>query len=254
MLLWSSGISYLIKVLLKMEYENIFRHRGRSYDLAMNRYPNARNQEFHQLFARHPITKNETVLDVPSLGGYLKKYCPEDTTVLSLDFSESINNVSVVSPYEKWNISNVDRIVCLASIHHIQKLGLFLNNLSSNIKNKGFIHLADVSSGSNISVFLDEFIGKYTSTGEHKGLYYNWNNILFPKNLSVLSISEIECPWIFESVIDMINYCKLLFDLQNISDNEILDGLTKYVGYKAINNNIYLNWHLTYIDLQYNRI
>jgi hypothetical protein len=237
-----------------MEYENIFRHRGRSYDLAMNRYPNARNQEFHQLFARHPITKNETVLDIPSLGGYLKKYCPEDTTVLSLDFSESINNVSVVSPYEKWNISPVDRIVCLASIHHIQKLGLFLNNIPSHIKNKGLIHLADVSSGSNISVFLDEFIGKYTSTGEHKGLYYNWNNILFPKNLSVLSISEIECPWIFESVIDMINYCKLLFDLQNISDNEILDGLTKYVGYKAINNNIYLNWHLTYIDLQYNRI
>jgi hypothetical protein len=237
-----------------MEYENIFRHRGRSYDLAMNRYPNARNQEFHQLFARHPITKNETVLDIPSLGGYLKKYCPEDTTVLSLDFSESINNISVVSPYEKWNISPVDRIVCLASIHHIQKLGLFLNNIPSHIKNKGLIHLADVSSGSNISVFLDEFIGKYTSTGEHKGLYYNWNNILFPKNLSVLSISEIECPWVFESVIDMIKYCRLLFDLQNISDNEILDGLTKYVGYKAINNNIYLNWHLTYIDLQYNRI
>lgn len=237
-----------------MEYENIFRHRGQSYDLAMNKYPNARNQEFHQLFARHPITKNETVLDIPSLGGYLKKYCPEDTTVLSLDFSESINNISVVSPYEKWNISSVDRIVCLASIHHIQKLGLFLNNIPSHIKNKGFIHLADVSSGSNISIFLDEFVGKYTSTGEHKGLYYNWNHILFPKNLSVLNISEIECPWIFESITDMVIYCRLLFDLQNISDKEILDGLTKYVGYRTINDNIYLNWHLTYIDLQYNRI
>jgi hypothetical protein len=52
----------------------------------------------------------------------------------------------------------------------------------------------------------------------------------------------------------MVNYCRLLFDLQNISDKEILDSLTKYVGYRTINDNIYLNWHLTYIDLQYNRI
>jgi len=137
-----------------MEYENIFRHRGQSYDLAMRNYPNARDNEFYSLFNRHPIKNNETVLDIPSLGGYLKKYCPEDTSVLSLDFSESINNISVVSPYEKWNISNVDRIVCLASIHHIQKLNLFLDNLSLHIKDEGFIHLADVSIDSNISIFL----------------------------------------------------------------------------------------------------
>jgi len=233
-----------------MEYSNIFRHRGHSYDLAMNNYPNARNNEFNTLFARYPINPNETILDIPSLGGYLKKYCPQDSTVLSLDFAESINNVSVVSPYERWNISNVDRIVCLASIHHIEKLNLFLDNISSHIKNEGFIHIADVSIDSNISKFLDEFVGKYTSTGEHKGIYHDWNKIEFPKSLSVLNIVDIECPWIFESKDNMITFCKLLFDLQNVSDHEVLDNLKKYVGYKEHNNNIYLNWHLTYIDLQ----
>jgi hypothetical protein len=232
-----------------MDYNSIFRHRGQSYDLAMKNYPNARDKEFQSLFNRHPIKNKEAVLDIPSLGGYLKKYCPEDTTVLSLDFSESINNISVVSPYEKWNIL-VDRIVCLASIHHIQKLDTFLDNLSCHIKNNGLIHLADVSLNSNISIFLDEFVGKYTSTGEHKGLYYNWNTIKFPQNLLTLSISEIECPWVFESEDNMIKYCKLLFDLQNISDEDVLDGLKKYIGYKHINNEIHLNWHLTYIDLQ----
>jgi hypothetical protein len=233
-----------------MEYKNIFRHRGRSYDLAMSDYPNARDQEFHALFNRSPINPNETILDVPSLGGYLKKYCPKDTKVLSLDFSESINNIQVVSPYEKWNIPQVDRIVCLASIHHIQNLNLFLSNLSSHIKNNGLIHLADVSLNSNVAYFLDEFIGKYTSTGEHKGLYYNWHDIKFPKDLSVLSISDIQCPWLFDSKTDMINYCKLLFDLQNVSDDQILSGLEKYIGYQEINNRIYLSWHLTYIDLK----
>jgi hypothetical protein len=233
-----------------MDYNSIFRHRGQSYDLAMKNYPSARDKEFQSLFNRHPIKDNEKILDIPSLGGYLKKYCPEDTTVLSLDFSESINNISVVSPYEKWNIL-VDRIVCLASIHHIQKLDVFLNNLSLHIKRGGFIHLADVSLDSNISFFLDEFVGQYTSTGEHKGLYYDWNTVVFPKSLSALNISDIKCPWIFNSITDMVNYCRLLFDLRNISDKEILEGLVKYVGYEKVNDNIFLNWHLTYVDLQY---
>jgi hypothetical protein len=234
-----------------MEYENIFRHRGWSYDLAMKNYPNVRDKEFYSLFDRYPIKEKETILDIPSLGGYLQKYCLEDSNVLSLDFSESINNISVVSPYEKWPIINLDRIVCLASIHHIQKLDTFLDNLSLHIKNGGFIHLADVSLGSNISFFLDEFIGKYTSTGEHKGLYYNWNSIKFPKNLSVLNISDIPCPWIFNSKNDMINYSRLLFDLQNITDDQILNGLEEYIGYKEdTNGSMVLNWRLTYIDLE----
>jgi hypothetical protein len=45
----------------------------------------------------------------------------------------------------------------------------------------------------------------------------------------------------------------LLFDLQNISDEDLLNGLQKYVGYTNTNNNINLNWHLTYVDLQSNR-
>lgn len=236
-----------------MEYNNIFRHRGQAYDLAMNTYPNARDKEFYSLFSKFPIQKNETILDIPSLGGYLKKYCLSDTTVLSLDFSQSINNISIVSPYEKWNIPDVDRIVCLAAIHHITNLNLFLENLGSNIKNGGLLHLADVSIDSNIAIFLDEFVGKYTSTGEHKGLYYNWHNIKFPASLSVLNIADIECPWVFQSKNHMVNFCKLLFDLHNISDKDLLEGLQKYVGYTNTNNNIYLNWHLTYIDLQSNR-
>ncbi len=236
-----------------MEYSDVFRHRGQAYDLAMNTYPNAMDKEFYSLFSRIPIKNNETILDVPSLGGYLKKYCLEDTKVLSLDFSQSINDIRIVSPYEKWDVPDLDRIVCSASIHHIQNLDLFLENLSSHLKTGCLLHIADVSLNSNISIFLDEFVGKYTSTGEHKGLYYNWNNIKFPTSLSVLSVTDIECPWVFRSKDDMVNFCRLLFDLQNISDEDILNGLQKYVGYTNTNNGVHLNWHLTYVDLQSNR-
>jgi hypothetical protein len=229
-----------------MEYKDIFRHRGASYDLAMKKYPDARDKEFEQLFCKIPLSENETVLDVPALGGYLKKYCPLGTDVIFLDFSQSINGVDVVSPYEKWNIQPVDRIVCLAAIHHVQNLNLFLSNLCLHVKKNGFIHIADVSKNSAISKFLDDFVGPNTSTGEHKGNYYDWCKIDFPKSLKVIDVEERNCPWIFQSEAEMIEYCKLLFDLQNASDDEVLFALKKYVG---IENN-QINWHLTYVNLQ----
>ena len=231
-----------------MEYKEIFRHRGESYDLAMKKYPDARNKEFEQLFYKIPLRDNETILDVPALGGYLKKYCLPNNNVIFLDFSQSINGIDVVSPYEKWNISDVDRVVCLAAIHHIKDLYSFLQNLSLHVKNNGYIHIADVSINSQISKFLDDFVGPHTSTKEHKGKYYDWNKVIFPKKIKIVSIEERPCPWAFESESEMVEYCRLLFDLREVNYDEILLALKKYVG---IENN-QINWHLTYVDLQIN--
>jgi hypothetical protein len=233
-----------------MEYKEIFRHRGESYDLAMKKYPNARDNEFKQLFYKIPLNKKEVILDIPALGGYLKKYCLDDTQIIFLDFSKSINKIDIVSPYESWNIPKINRIVCLAAVHHIENLNLFLNNLSGHLADKGVIHLADVSANSQISKFLDEFVGSNTSTGGHDGKYYDWKKISFPKELIVIDIEERNCPWKFESEENMIEYCKLLFDLKDVSNNQILYALNKYIGFEKVNDNIILNWHLTYIDLQ----
>ena len=235
-----------------MEYESIFRHRGQSYDLAMKQYPNVRDLEFEQLFSKIPLREKETILDVPSLGGYLKKYCLDDTKVIFLDFSESINNIKIVSPYEKWEIPRVDRIVCLASIHHIDNLSEFLNNLKIHLLPGGILHLADVSITNPIAKFLDVFVGSNTSTGKHEGFYYDWSKIKFSEELEVISLEDRNCPWIFQSEVEMAEYCRLLFDLKNTTNKEILDSLKKHVGYEKVKNKISLNWFLTYIDLRLN--
>ena len=232
-----------------MEYRDIFRHRGESYDLAMKKYPDVRNKEFEQLFHNIPLKNNETILDIPALGGYLKKYCLPDTNVLFLDFSQSINGIDVVSPYEKWDIEPVDRLVCLAAVHHVENLNYFLQNLSLHVKKNGFVHIADVSINSRISKFLDDFVGPNTSTGEHKGNYYDWKKIDFPKSLQVIDIEERNCPWVFQSESEMIEYCKLLFDLKSVRHNEVLSALKQYVGIENNNNSAQIKWHLTYVDL-----
>jgi len=235
-----------------MDYQNIFRHRGESYDLAMKKYPNVRDQEFKQLFYKIKLRNHESILDIPALGGYLEKYCLDNNEVFFLDFSKSINGIDVVSPYEKWNIKNMDRIVCLAAIHHIEDLDSFLQNLICHLNKNGVINLADVSVNSSISRFLDEFVGSHTSTGEHKGKYYDWKKVSFPKELNVIDIEERNCPWKFESEEKMIEYCRLLFDLKDVSNDKILNALKKYVGFQKDKNIVRLNWHLTYIDLQKN--
>jgi SAM-dependent methyltransferase len=232
-----------------MKYEEVFRHRGESYDLAMKKYPDARDLEFKQIFHKLPLKENEKILDIPALGGYLKKYCLDSNDIVFLDFSKSINGINVVSPYEEWPIETVDRIVCLASIHHIEHFELFLNNMKKHLKPSGIIHLADVSVDSPISKFLDEFVGSKTSTGTHKGTYYDWKKVVFPKDLNVIEIETRNCPWIFNSEQEMSEYCRLLFDLRNVTDKEILDELENYIGFEKKHNKIYLEWSLTYIDL-----
>jgi hypothetical protein len=234
-----------------MKYEDVFRHRGKSYDLAMKTYPNVRDQEFIKLFHNIPLKENEIILDVASLGGYLKKYCLESNQIISLDFSDAIDDINTVSPYEKWNIPTVDRIVCLATLHHVEHFDAFINNLKSHLSKTGIIHLADVAINNPISKFLDEFVGKYTSTGKHKGIYYDWNQLTFPNDLNVISIENRQCPWFFKSESEMTDFFRLLFDLRNISNNDILIGLKELVGFQENKNNIQLNWNLTYAELSF---
>ena len=235
-----------------MSYESIFRHRGESYDFAMKKFPWVRDKEFQQLFSKIPLGKNEMILDIPALGGYLQKYCIENT-VICLDFSKSINGIDVVSPYGKWPVKPVDRIVCLAAAHHIDDLYLFLNNMGDHLIENGIIHLADVALNSPISKFLDEFVGSNTSTGSHNGNYYDWNDVKYPTDLKVVNIENRPCPWIFESEHQMAEYCRFLFDLKNVKDKQIIDALSNFVGYENKEKCI-LNWNLTYIDLQSIRV
>jgi hypothetical protein len=53
---------------------------------------------------------------------------------------------------------------------------------------------------------------------------------------------------VFESEQQMAEYCRLLFDLKNVEDKQILDALNDFVGYENKEKCI-LNWNLTYVDL-----
>lgn len=233
----------------KTDYEQIFRHRGASYHKAMVDFPGVRSREFQQLFSDFPLKPRETIIDCPALGGYLEENLNIPVKVQSLDFCPQSNKVR---PLNEFTLdSKVDRVVCLASSHHINNLDSFLCDVTKYLKPKGYLHLADVGVRSSIRYFLDEFVNQWTSTG-HSGIWRDFET--FPlsfkvKGLRVLSVEERDCHWEFQRFHQIAQFCRLLFGLDlNPSDQDILTALKDYVGISSSGGSLRVMWKLTYTD------
>lgn len=77
------------------DYRLIFQQRANDYHFAMQHYPNVRINEFNNLIKSTNFSKVKNVLDIPSGGGYLKKYLPNHLNIISTDFSEGFTNDSI---------------------------------------------------------------------------------------------------------------------------------------------------------------
>jgi hypothetical protein len=232
------------------DYEIIFRHRGFSYNKAMTDFPRVRTLEFQNLFSRLPLKGGERIIDCPALGGYLSENIDTRVKVESLDFCPQEDKVKPLKNFTPKEKS--DRVVCLASSHHIDDLTGFLKQLTTFLKTGGYLHLADVDYNSPIRLFLDNFVGEWTSTG-HEGI---WRNLAesalfgFTSELDLLQVEERACPWTFKTMEQMINFCRLLFGLDlNPSDQQVLEALENYVGIDYSANSYNILWKLTYVDL-----
>jgi hypothetical protein len=231
-----------------MNYDSIFiEGRARSYDNAMINYPFARKIEFNSLFRNFPLSLNEKILDIPSGGEYLQKLYPNNI-VSSIEFSSAFNATTTLNFNDEWNLGQYDRIVCLAALHHIENLDFFMKKLLCCTYNSTIIHLADVEKDSKLSAFLDEFVDKHNPLG-HRGYYRNWKDVIWLQGINILSIDNIQCPWKFDNIRDMISFCKNLFCIINCPDDIILSSLKDYIGYSYTEEGVILNWELTYVDL-----
>lgn len=239
---------------METDYQSIFRHRGASYHAAMNNYPRVRDSEFQNLFWGSPLTGKEAIIDCPSLGGYLQEAVREAPDVKSLDFCFSSETVTTVSEGD-WPITNpVDRVVCLASSHHMEHLQPYVKSVESHLKTGGIFHLADVDDKSPIALFLDEFVGNWTSTG-HNGVWRNFSSFASKLedtgSFKVKRLEQLKCPWYFPSKVEALDFCRLLFGLDlNPTDEAILDALEKFVGIRDREGRFSINWRLTYVDFQ----
>ena len=239
------------------KYSETFDFRGHPYDQAMRQFPCGRDAEFLRLFDLVDFADVQSVLDVPSGGGYLAKFLPQNCLLTSIDPSKPFQVSEKVGVVDLENLllgsAQYDLIVSLAALHHIENKKGFLQAVSSALKPEGYFCVGDVVAGSGISRFLDEFAGRFNGAG-HCGKYLELDEP-FPGldlagDLQVVEHTQKSCPWVFESEMEMARFCRLLFGLRAVSDQEILAALQHYVGYKSVGSKIELDWKLLYIVLK----
>jgi SAM-dependent methyltransferase len=235
-------------------YEEIFERRGHLYHKAMTLYPLARKDT---IIGIANIEDGVVICDVPSGGGYIKNFIDKKVDIVSIETSRGFaklcrdnGSTEVVNanlnklPIKK---DSVDRVLSLAGLHHIDdKLSLYSES-HRILRKKGLLCIADAWHGGIVSMFLDEFVDEHNSMG-HRGAYLDENtrSELQECGFEVDYSSSIRYFWRFPSPDDMLTYFQLLFGIDKATSDEILDGITRYLGYRIGKGECSVNWELTF--------
>lgn len=241
-------------------YEEIFELRGSRYDKAMREHPNARDQEFEQIISRASLKGKETVADVPAGGGYLKDYLSDDYFWLGHEPCSSFSSHS--SPSDKnnaliplpWENNTVDVVFSLAGVHHLDNKRPLFSEIFRVLKHKGRFLLSDVGEHSTVARFLDDYVGKYNSTG-HSGIFLNDSTLteLSDTGWKISSIEYVDFYWKFVDLVEMEVFCNNLFDIKTTEAGQTVKAIKQYLGVKELPDGYAgMNWSLKTIVAQKN--
>jgi SAM-dependent methyltransferase len=240
-------------------YEDIFAVRGSRYDVAMQNYPNARNEEFAQVIDSLKITSGMVIADIPAGGGYLKAYLPKTIKYLPYDPCKSFNNHHQVTHKTSllplpWPNESVDIAISLAGIHHLNEKKSFFSELYRITKPTGRIILSDVAHGSKPAKFLDGFVDLHNGTG-HQGTYFDESSIKELAGIGwIINSNQInEFHWKFANRKDMVNFCHDLFDIHKSSSENTLISIESELGTTDFSDgSVGMKWSLLTIEASKN--
>ena len=243
---------------MKSDYLAIFEKRGQLYDQAMQKFPTARDAEFFCLLENIDINNVQRVLDVPSGGGYLARFFPDNVEIHSLEpcqqFSPKLPHLTTDIDLETLLLppNAYDLVVCQAAIHHVKDKALFFAQCYRALQEQGILCVGDIHGSNPITSFLDTFAGAHNGTG-HEGYYLTPEKIeklASDTGFNKLQIEEKDCHWIFNNHADMLLFCRLLFGLVDVSDAELLNAIDAYIGSSEGHDQTRLHWKMLYATLQ----
>jgi len=239
-------------------YADIFEKRGQAYHEAMRRYPHARDREFNALVDRINLSAGSLIVDMPSGGGYLRRYLPkEDIQLIAVETTrafyeqcrEDARTERQLSPLNNTALSanSVDVVVSMAGMHHVENRPDVFAEVHRILKSGGQFCVADVEEASVKDGFLNTFVDEHSSMG-HTGQFINdmFRADLVEGGFSISSDQLVEYTWDFDTFGDMITYCTLMFGLDRATPEEVEQGIRRYQGYTA-NGNCKMNWGLRFI-------
>ncbi len=249
-------------------YEDAFDRRAARYDAARNRqyneanerYPNARTSEREILVDLLELTPGLEICDIAAGGGYLadgisarvngdcRMLCVEN----SVHFSESLPDdyERVVCSLSELDLPNasVDRVACLAGVHHQEDKERFFAEAFRILRPGGRIAVGDVLSGSAPARFLNEAVNRWSDLG-HAGLFLEHDELTrLMRNAGFVGAEERvhEYTWSVPNLGELAWFCKTLFRMTNASLAEVESEVRRYLEVDIDGDAARLHWSLVY--------
>ena len=236
------------------DYQKIFEKRANDYHWAMQKYPNVRVHEFENLISNFDFSNIKNVLDIPSGGGYLKNYLPENIELSSADFSEGFinENIKLANPtHFPYSDNSFDLVLSLSGMHHLNDMSKFVNECLRVLKENGTFIFSDVKKESSVDLFLNEFVNKYSSLG-HNGIFFTENsfNDLPLLQEKIVRTQYNQYPFLFKNKDEMISFFLFFFGLDKANENIIYDGIRDILGIKTTLNGLEVEWGLIQFEFK----
>jgi len=231
-----------------MNYEAIFRQRGAAYAQAMARWPDARREEFDLVVRSAGFATGQVALDVPAGGGYLRRYLPSGVTWRGHEpcasFFDDDATDQPLLPLPCGD-GSADAALSVAGVHHLDDRGPLYRELARVLRPGGRFVLADVHEEAPVGRFLDEFVGAHNSTG-HRGNYLSGADLglLADCGFRVLRAGREPFAWQFPDRRAMGEFCRLLFDMRDITAEAVTEGIEARLGTDTRNGGVGMRWEL----------
>lgn len=236
------------------DYQKIFEKRANDYHWAMQKYPDVRSYEFESLISSTDFSSINKVLDIPSGGGYLKKYLAKNIELISADFSEGFTNerIQLASPTNfPYSDNSFDLVLSLSGMHHLNDVPKFVNECLRVLKENSSFIFSDVKKSTPVDIFLNEFVNQYNSLG-HNGIFFTEDSFNeFPLlQQKIVRTQYNQYPFVFKDKTEMLSFFSYFFGLDKANENIIYDGIRDILGIKSTTNGLEVDWGLIQFEFK----
>lgn len=243
--------------------QQIFDQRADWFHEAMRASPAARANEFSLALEQAELADGMKVADMPAGGGYMRDFLPEGVRVdlIPIDSSEGFSRYwsgdtqinGHHCPLEETPLGDghVDRILSVAGLHHVEHRPAVFSEMRRILKREGCLCLVEVPSGAITDGFLNGFVDDHNSMG-HEGRFVDtgFRADLVEAGFAIQADELRRFTWDFAGEDEMVRYFRLLFGIDQATDEEILEGISQHLGYVSDGTGCRANWELQLIRCQ----
>lgn len=241
------------------QYADIFALRGRAYDEACQRFPEASRDEAELFLALADLKPGETVVDVPAAGGYLSAFVTTpDVRMIAIDPSPVMHALcrervreSLLAPMHALPLpdASVDVVLCLAGLHHEQDLHRVFAELRRVLRPAGRLTIAEVATGTAPATFLNGFVHEHSSLG-HRGTFLD-DAFLGELRASGFRLSvnrAASYPWRFASRLDIGECLHRMFGIDLAEPVAIAAAVESILGVDELDDGrVGMRWTLRHV-------